>query len=74
MGQEEVFRYLNKRKKRWITSLEFVKNMDITLGNINLALNKLFAQGLIEKRVYLRTPQRFRGKMYEWKVRDEDVH
>jgi transcription initiation factor IIE alpha subunit len=41
MGQQEVYDFLRKNKRRWFTSKEISKSLNISIGSITACLKKL---------------------------------
>lgn len=41
MGQQEVYDFLKKNKKKWFNSTEISKNLDVSSGSIANCLKKL---------------------------------
>ena len=47
MGQQEVYDYLKKNKKKWFTSKEISQKIKVSLGSVTTSLKKLKHCGLI---------------------------
>ena len=41
MGQQEVYNYLKKNRKRWFTSKEISKGLKVSIGSVTNCLKKL---------------------------------
>jgi len=65
MSQEEVLKFLNKKK--FGTANEIAEELNISSNATRISLNKLQQQNLIEK-VIIKTSQKRRG--YVWKIKN----
>jgi Mn-dependent DtxR family transcriptional regulator len=41
MGQQEVYEFLKKNKRKWFTSKEIAKGLNVSLGSVTNNLKKL---------------------------------
>lgn len=41
MGQEEVYNYLKKNRRKWFTSKEISKGLRVSIGSVTNCLKKL---------------------------------
>jgi transcription initiation factor IIE alpha subunit len=41
MGQQDIYDFLKKNKRRWFTSKELSKKLGISIGSVTMSLKKL---------------------------------
>ncbi len=51
MGQQEVYDFLKKNKRRWFTSKEITQELDSSLSSITTTLKKLRQYGAIDHKL-----------------------
>jgi len=65
MGQQEVYDYLKKNRRKWFTSKEISKSSSASIGSVTNCLKKLRESRAIDFRETKRKNQfeyRFKGK------------
>ncbi|MFH2028455.1 MAG: HTH domain-containing protein [Nanoarchaeota archaeon] len=50
MGQQEVYYYLKKNKKKWFTSKEISKGLKVSIGSVTNCLKKLRKSNAVDFR------------------------
>jgi Mn-dependent DtxR family transcriptional regulator len=63
MGQQEVYNYLKRNKKRWFLSKDISKGLDVSIGSVTSCLKKL----RVSKSINFKETKRKNQFMYRFK-------
>lgn len=66
MTQQEVLDHLRKHHREWFTVQEIARHFDKCTGAINANLNKLYEDGLVERKL---KRGRRNGSSWFWRIR-----